>query len=109
MLNLALHRSAKENDKVHDQNRPEHGHVKRLEKGEEKAEEDGSGRREPKLELWKPADEGTEFLARLRRERRPIVFVFVEVIARNSPVRVHFGRQKGDEHVEDVDTESVGN
>ena len=67
-LDLPLHRDAKKDAKVQDQDRPEHRDVKCLEKRRRKGEHRGALGREPEFELWEPADKRLELLAVLCRQ-----------------------------------------
>lgn len=60
MLNLSLHGDTEQGDEVHDQDGPEHRHIEQLEEGTAQRDQGGLAGRVPELELWQPADEGSE-------------------------------------------------
>ena len=72
VLDLPLHREHKESDKVHEEDWPEDREVEELEEGEEEGDDECLRQRIPELELWQPADEGTELIVLGRRQRRPL-------------------------------------
>ena len=63
----------------------------------------------PELELGQPSDERPELLILLRRERTPlpIVSVFEPLVLRKRWVELRL--QEGEEEVQEVDTQTVGN
>lgn len=91
---------------VHNQHGPEHGNVEDLEPAAEEGNGNSAGGRMPKLELGKAADEGPELLVLLGGEGtdRAVLHFRVERITRG----VELGREEGEEEVEKVDAEGVG-
>lgn len=61
-LNLPLHGDAEQRDKVHNQNRPEHGHVERIEKGTDDSDHGALAHGVPELKLRQPPNERPKFL-----------------------------------------------
>lgn len=61
MLDLFPHSECKQNDEVHEKNRPEDRDIKDREKGKEQRQERGSCRIEPELKLGQSPYERTEF------------------------------------------------
>lgn len=106
MLGVNLTSQDKEDDPVHDQYWPEDGNVEDLEPGAEEGDADGAGSTVPELEFWETSDEGSELFVTLGRETTSaaILHLVVEHIAGG----VKLGGQEGEEHVEEVDTERVG-
>lgn len=99
-------RQDKKHKPVHDQHGPKDGHVKDLEPAADKRDGDGAGGGVPELELRQAADEGAKLFVLLGRERadRPVLHVVVERIVG----RVELGLQEGQEQVEQVDAEGIG-
>lgn len=101
-----LTRHDEEHEPVHDQDGPEDGDVKDLEPRAHEADDDGAGGPVPELELGKAADEGLELLVLLGREGAGAAALHLVVggVVR----RVELGGEEGEEKVEEVDAESVG-
>lgn len=98
-------RQEEEDEPVHDQNRPEDGHVENLPPTAEEGDEDGAGGPIPELELGKTTDEGAELLVLLGGENAntPVLHLIVKRLIG----RVEFGLQEGQEEVEKIDAECV--
>jgi hypothetical protein len=92
---------------VHDENGPENGHVEDLKPCAEKGNDNGASGPVPKLELGQSADEGFEFFVAFRGKRADVsVFhVILEVIVGG----VKLGLEEGEEEIQEVDSEGVGN
>ncbi len=76
---LSLHGDAEQRDKVHDQDRPEHGDVEKLEEGAEEGDDGGLRGRVPELELRQPPDERAELFVLPRRQLEAVVVVSLEL------------------------------
>lgn len=97
----------KENNPVHDQNRPEYWDVEHLEPGADESDSNSAGCPVPELELGKSSDERAELLVLLRGQAtcRSILHLAIYRIVGG----VELGRQEGEEHVEQVNAERIGN
>ena len=62
-------RQTKQNNKIHHQHGPKHGHIKDLEPRRQKAQDYRPRTRMPELELGQAPDEGAELLVLLRGQR----------------------------------------
>lgn len=91
-----LTRKAKQNQPVHDQDRPENGQVENLEPAAEEANGDGLCGRIPELELGEPANEGAEFLILFCRQAGGVAVFHSLILFKR---RVEFGREEGEEQV----------
>lgn len=96
-----------QDEPVHNQHRPEHRNIKDLEPAADEADEDDTGGRVPELELWQPSNEGPELLVLLCRQgpSRAVLHLVIDGLIG----RVELGLQEGEEEIEQVDTEGVGN
>lgn len=101
-----LTREDKQDDPVHNEDRPEDGHVKNAEPAAQERDANGARGRVPELELGQPADERPELLVLLGRQAasRAVLHLVVEGLVG----RVELGRQEGEEQVEQVDAQTVG-
>lgn len=95
-----------EDEPVHDQDGPEDGDVEQLEPAAGEADGDGARGPVPELELGQPADEGLELVVVLDGEpaRRAVLHVLVHLVVGG----VELGGEEGEEEVEEVDAEGVG-
>lgn len=102
-------RQHKQDDPVNYQNRPEDWNVKDGEPAAHETNGDGAGGRVPELELGQAADERSKLVVLLGWEGRggACVAVFKAFIL--SEGRVEFRGEEGEEEVQEVDAESVGN
>lgn len=99
-----LTRQAKKNQPVNDQHRPEDGQVEDLKPAAEEANSNRLGSRVPKLELGQPADKRPELLVLLGRQAARIAVLHALILLERG---VEFGRQEGEEEVQQVDAERV--
>lgn len=104
---MALTSQDKEDDPVHDQNGPEDGHVEELEPGAEKRDDDGPRGPVPELELGQAADKGLELFVLPGGEGTD--GAVLHVIVGGFVGRVELGLQEGEEQVEQVDSQGIGN
>ena len=107
----SLTRQREQNDPVHHQHGPEDGHVEHLGPGAGEGDEHGARGADPELELGQAADEGAELLVLLDGQRgaaagagRAAVLERLVLGERG----VELGLQEGEEEVEEVDAEGVG-
>lgn len=107
VLDLFSHGKNEEDNPVHDQHGPEDGHIKDLEPTAHKRDEDGSGGPVPELELGESSNEGLELLILLGGESAhgAILHLIVDLFVRG----VKLGLQEGQEQVQQVDAERIGN
>ena len=96
MLNLPPHRQPKQNNKIHHQHGPEHGHIEDLAPAAAEGDRDRPRGRVPELELGEPPDEGAEFLLGFRGEGG-LAPVFERFVLREGGVE--FRLQEGEEEV----------
>ncbi len=95
-----------EDHPVHDEDGPEDGDVEDLEPGAEKGDGDGASGPVPKLELWQAADEGPELLVALGgKDANAVLHVVLGIIVGG----VELGLEEGEEQVQQVDAERIGN
>lgn len=106
MLNLATHRQDEEDDPVYNQDGPEDWDIEHGEPAAYEADGDGAGGRVPELEFGETADEGPELVVRFAGEAGAGIAVFETLILGEG--RVEFGSQEGEEQVQEVDAECVG-
>ena len=102
---LKLTGQAEENQPVYNEDRPEDGQVEDLEPTAEKSDSDGLGRRVPELELWETAHERPELLVLLGREAARVSVLHTLILLQRG---VKLGRKEGEEEVEQIDAERVG-
>lgn len=97
----------KEDDPVHDQDRPEDGNVEDLKPRAGKRDDNGAGGPVPELELGESADKGLELLVAFRGEGADVavLHVVVELIVGG----VKLGLEEGEEEVQEIDSEGIGN
>ena len=107
-LNLPPHSQKHQNQPVHHQNGPEDGQVEDLTPAAGESDAHGASGRVPELELREAADEGLELLVALGGERRCARRHAVLHIRVRLKAGVEFGRDEGEEEVEEVDSEGVG-
>eukprot|EP00043_Microstomoeca_roanoka_P005235 m.54463 g.54463 ORF g.54463 m.54463 type:complete len:197 (+) comp12871_c0_seq1:1931-2521(+) len=105
MRNALLHRYDEKQQEVQDKNGPENWNIEDFKEGRRKAKENGSLRKQPEFPFWKTTNKRPEFLVARRRKRR-IGFGFLG-IQRNG--RIEARRQEGDEQIQQIDTECIGN
>lgn len=107
VLNLLAHGQDEKDNPVHDENGPENRHVEDLKPCADKGDDDGTSCPVPKLELGKSADKRLElFVAFCGKSADASVFhVILEVIVGG----VKLGLQEGEEEIQEVDSEGVGN
>jgi len=105
MLDLSPHRQREQDQPVHDQHRPEHWQVENLEPAAHEADGDRSRGRMPELELGQPSDKRPELVVLFRGQGRafPVLQTFILRQA-----RVELGLQEGQEQIQQVDAEAVG-
>lgn len=106
MLNLATHRQDEEDDPVYNQDGPEDWDIEHREPAAHEADGDGAGGRVPELEFGKTADEGPELVVRFAGKAGAGIAVFETLILGEGGVE--FGSQEGEEQVQEVDAECVG-
>jgi hypothetical protein len=99
----------KEDDPVHDEDRPEDGDVEDLEPAAHEADSDSPGRGVPELELGKAADEGAELLVLLGGKTSSASIFHIHRVIEGLDRGVELGLEEGKEQVEQVDSERVGN
>lgn len=104
---LKLTGKNEEDNPVHDQHGPEDGHVEHLEPTAHKRDGDGSGGPVPELELGESSNEGLKLLILLGGESAhgAILHLIVDLFVRG----VKLGLQEGQEQVQQVDAERIGN
>jgi hypothetical protein len=107
-LDLPPHGQEDQDQPVNDKNGPEDGQVEDLAPAAGKGNADGAGRRVPELELGQAADKGLELLVALGGERRCARWHAVLHVRVRLEAGVEFGRDEGEEEVEEVDAERVG-
>jgi hypothetical protein len=102
----ALTGKDKENQPVHNQDGPENGHVEDGKPGAEKRNANGSGCPVPELEFRKTSDEGLEFLVSVGWEGadRTIFHFVIQGVVR----RIEFRLEEGQEQVEKIDSQGIG-
>lgn len=106
MLDLLAHGQDEEDHPVHDEDGPKDRDVEDLEPCAEKGYGDGASGPVPELELGQSTDKGSELLVALGREgAHAVLHVRFEVIVGG----VELGLEEGEEEVEQVDAERVGN
>lgn len=96
---------AEEDQPVHNKNRPEDRQVEDLEPAAEEADGNSLGRRVPKLELWEAAHKGPELLVLLGGEATCVSVLHTLILLQRG---VELGRQEGEEQVQQVDAQRVG-
>ena len=107
-LDLPPHGQEHQDQPVHHQNGPEDGQVEDLAPAAEESNADGASGRVPELELGETAHEGLELLIALGGERRCARRHAVLHIRVRLKAGVEFGRDEGQEEVQQVDAERVG-
>jgi hypothetical protein len=108
-LNLLPHGQKHQDQPIHDQDGPEDGQVENLAPAAREAQGDGARRRVPEFKLGQAPHEGLEFLVVLGRERRGLARGHAVLHVRvGFEAGVEFGRDEGQEEVEEVDAEGVG-
>jgi len=105
VLDLLLHGKEEQDEPVDDENGPEHRDIEEGEEAADQGDGDGASSRVPELEFGESPDEGAELLVLLGREGadRAVLHIVVERIVG----RVELWREKGEEEIQQVDTESV--
>jgi hypothetical protein len=106
VLDLAAHRQAEQNQPVDDEDGPEDGQVENLKPGAEEADGNGLCRRVPELELGQAAHKGAELLVFFCGQARCIAVLHALILLEG---RVELGGEEGEEQVQQVDAERVGN
>lgn len=104
-LDLPIHGDCKQGDKVHDQNGPEDGHVEQLEEGADRADDRTLGHRVPELELGQAAHERLEFAT---LGPAPVCWQLGALLIVQVQFRIDLGREEGNEQVQVVDAQRVG-
>jgi hypothetical protein len=107
-LDLPPHGQEDQDQPVHDKDGPEDRQVEDLAPAAGESNADGAGRRVPELKLGKAADERLELLVALGGERRCTRRHAVFHVRVRLEAGVEFGRDEGQEEVEEVDAERVG-
>lgn len=107
-LDLPPHGQEDQDQPVNDKNGPEDGQVEDLAPAAGESNADGAGRRVPELELGQAAHKGLELLIALGGERRCARRHAVLHIRVRLKAGVEFGRDEGQEEVQQVDAERVG-
>ena len=100
-----LTREEKQHEPVHNQDRPEDGHVENLKPAAHEGDGDGAGGRVPELELGEPADERAELLILLGRESAD--GAILHVVVHGLVGGVELGLEEGEKKVEEVDAEGI--
>ena len=106
-LDLPPHGQEHQDQPVHHQNRPEDGQVEDLAPAAGESNADGAGGRVPELELGETAHERLELFVALGGERRGACGHAVLHVGVRFEGRVEFGRDEGEEEVEEVNSEGV--
>ena len=107
-LDLPPHGQEDQDQPVNYKNGPEDGQVEDLAPAAGEGDADGAGRRVPELELGQAAHKGLELLIALGGERRCARRHAVLHIRVRLKAGVEFGRDEGQEEVQQVDAERVG-
>ena len=113
MLNLSTHGQSKQEDKVHQQDRPKDWNIQEGEEGAEETRQHGRNCIVPEFEFGQATDEGTEFVnhwaaGKIVWQLNCIVSVqegvIVEARSVFSESRIEFGTQEEQENVEQINS-----
>lgn len=99
-----LTRQAEQNQPVDHQDGPENRQVENLKPAAQKSNGNGLGGAVPELELWEPPHKGPELVFFFCGESRRAAFLHALILFERW---VEFGRDEGEEQVQEVDTERV--
>jgi len=102
--NLSFHGEHEQHNEIHNEYRPEHGNVEELKECTTHRNEDRLRCRVPKLELGQSSHERSKLFSLSGRQRWATLFVF----AIHFPGGIDFGCEKGDEQIQMIDAERVG-
>jgi hypothetical protein len=107
---MSLTRQTEQYQPINHQDRPKHRQIENLKPARHKAADDHPGGAVPELELGQPADEGAKLLVLLGGEGAALAVaraaVLQALVLRQG--RVKLGLQEGEEEIQQVDAQAVG-